>query len=172
MEKLTKQTIKMMLDKYFEGTSTLQEEKALRAYFTSGQFDPEFAEIAPMFEYFADEADHDHKRVVKRQFRINRNTTFRIASVMAAASLVLFTFLMWPQQNENELKLMINGISVNNNELAKSKADDQLEKLNSLMAKVGTNVESLDKLSKVNDAMSSLDKVNNMLSMSSTPNNK
>ena len=122
MEKLTKQTIKMMLDKYFEGTSTLQEEKALRAYFTSGQFDPEFAEIAPMFEYFADEADHDHKRVVKRQFRINRNTTFRIASVMAAASLVLFTFLMWPQQNENELKLMINGISVNNNELAKSKA--------------------------------------------------
>ncbi|MPM25431.1 hypothetical protein SDC9_71925 [bioreactor metagenome] len=91
---------------------------------------------------------------------------------MAAASLVLFTFLMWPQQNENELKLMINGISVNNNELAKSKADDQLERLNSLMAKVGTNVESLDKLSKVHDAMSSLDKVNNMLSMSSTPNNK
>jgi hypothetical protein len=48
--------IKILLDKYYEGETTLDEEKILRRYFTSGNVDQELAEYAPLFGYQASEA--------------------------------------------------------------------------------------------------------------------
>ena len=49
--------IRGILEKYWEGESTLEEEKELRSYFASSQVSEEFAPFIPLFTYF-DEEQH------------------------------------------------------------------------------------------------------------------
>lgn len=45
-----------LLEKYWEGETSLQEEQDIKAYFAAGDILPEYAEIAPLFGYFAKES--------------------------------------------------------------------------------------------------------------------
>lgn len=47
--------IRGILEKYWEGETTLEEEKELRSYFASSQVSEEFAPYTPLFAYFDDE---------------------------------------------------------------------------------------------------------------------
>jgi hypothetical protein len=47
--------IQDLLDRYWEGEATLEEERALKAYFASGQADPRFAAEAPFFQALREE---------------------------------------------------------------------------------------------------------------------
>lgn len=49
--------IKILLDKYYEGETTLDEERILRSYFTSGNVDAELADHISLFAYQAREAN-------------------------------------------------------------------------------------------------------------------
>lgn len=46
------QQIKTLLDRYFRGTSTLDEEKILRRYFSDSHIDARLEEYAPIFRLF------------------------------------------------------------------------------------------------------------------------
>ena len=54
----SKKYINQLLDKYWAGESTLEDEKNLAAYFSSGQVDEAFKPFKPLFDYF------DHERQV------------------------------------------------------------------------------------------------------------
>jgi len=45
--------IRKLLEKYYEGKSTEEEENMLLEQFLSGDYSPEFAADASIFEYFA-----------------------------------------------------------------------------------------------------------------------
>jgi hypothetical protein len=47
--------IEQLLEKYFEGETSSQEEKFLREYFSSYNIDEKFIQYAPLFQYFKDE---------------------------------------------------------------------------------------------------------------------
>lgn len=49
--------IKILLNKYYEGETSLAEEKLLKKYFSSGKVDPEFAEHIPVFSFHQSEAN-------------------------------------------------------------------------------------------------------------------
>jgi len=51
------ENIKILLDKYWTGESSLEEEKMIYAYFKSGTIDPDLIEFAPLFGYFNSEKD-------------------------------------------------------------------------------------------------------------------
>jgi len=44
--------IKLLLEKYFEGNTSLREEQNLRDYFSSNSVDSELIGYAPLFQYF------------------------------------------------------------------------------------------------------------------------
>ena len=58
--------IDKLLDKYWNGESSLQDEKDLRAYFLSDSVDEEYQDLIPLFSYFEAEAElgSDRKSVV------------------------------------------------------------------------------------------------------------
>lgn len=47
--------IQDLLDRYWEGETTLEEERALKAYFASGEIDERLRAVAPLFQVFRDE---------------------------------------------------------------------------------------------------------------------
>jgi predicted transcriptional regulator len=47
--------IKEMMDRYWEGETTIEEERSIKAYFNAGQIDPRFSQIAPMFQAIREE---------------------------------------------------------------------------------------------------------------------
>ncbi len=49
--------IKQLLDKYFEGLTSLQEEQTLRNYFRQDNIDESLLEFKPMFDFFNEERE-------------------------------------------------------------------------------------------------------------------
>ena len=78
-----------LLEKYFEGLTSLEEEQVLRDYFQREGLPEELKVHAPMFQYFSSE----RKEIQKNEVSARRNKTIRLGywvSVSAAACLLLF----------------------------------------------------------------------------------
>ncbi len=52
---MNEQQIKYLLEKYFEGETTLQEEAQLHAYFAQTELHPSLVAYQPMFQFFREE---------------------------------------------------------------------------------------------------------------------
>jgi hypothetical protein len=80
---MDKTLITGLLDKYFDGQSTLDEERCLRRYFRRRRIPPELKPYQPLFRYFSDER---HEGVAaSRALKVILWTV-----VSAAACLLLF----------------------------------------------------------------------------------
>jgi hypothetical protein len=83
------ENIKLLLDKYLEGETTLQEEQLLRKYFTSQQKDAAFAEWAPIFQCFDNERE---EKTVKQAIQWGDRMRF---AIVAAAGVALLAGTMF-----------------------------------------------------------------------------
>ena len=91
--------MKFLMNNYLEGTTSLSEEKELKAYFSSGEIVPELMEYAPLFGFFASERTKNYQPKTETNSRNNRFTWFGIA---AGIAIVIGIFLFQPMQ-QNEL---------------------------------------------------------------------
>lgn len=76
--------IEQLLESYFEGTTTLQEEKILKQYFSSSQVAPHLESYRSLFAYFKQEQTTQFTR--KEVIPTSKNNWYRW---MAAASVVV-----------------------------------------------------------------------------------
>ena len=60
--------IDQLLEKYWEGETSLQEEQDIKAYFAAGDVLPEHAEMAPLFGYFANVAQVHTEKDFSKEF--------------------------------------------------------------------------------------------------------
>lgn len=80
-------SINLLLEKYFEGASSLSEEERLKSYFQSGDISEEHKQFAPLFDFYADakkevlEKDIDIKQA--KTLHIVRRTMMGIAAGLA-----------------------------------------------------------------------------------------
>ena len=91
MRQYTKAFIQSLLDKYMEGTTTLEEEDILRQYFTRGDVPAEWEDYRQLF------AEIDSMRPAGKHDR--RWWPWSIAAAVVAA-LVVFTITQRPQENQ------------------------------------------------------------------------
>ncbi|PHN04461.1 hypothetical protein [Flavilitoribacter nigricans] len=99
------QPIKDLLDRYFEGETTLEEEKQLRAYFTDGPVDKRLQPYAPLFQWAAREQEQQLElakasqmidRIERKESRIVRlGTGPRLWILRVAAVLALLVGMWW-----------------------------------------------------------------------------
>lgn len=89
-----------LLEKYFEGTTSLEEEAQLKVFFQQAEVPEDLRVYQPLFEYFTDQKDvqlgqdFDDKVLVQIQQRGKiRKLYSRLAAV--AASLILLTSIWW-----------------------------------------------------------------------------
>jgi len=167
-----------LLERYFNAETTLEEEEYLRLYFTKQEVDSELKKYAPLFNYFSQEigetnfenvltnSEHILENKNKSIFSY-RNTFFRSFSLTAAVALAIFTYFIWPSQ-QNAFEMTIDGVRVNDQKLAISKTEAQLSKISSMMDLVNQGACSLDKLGNVRKSLSKI----NGISKNSQDNQK
>jgi hypothetical protein len=98
---MTHPEAEILLHRYFEGTTSLDEETRLREYFRAGDVHPDLAELDPLFAYWDEAAkvmappalplaDTKQKRTAVR-----RRMPLRWLSTAAAAVMLLFVVGTW-----------------------------------------------------------------------------
>lgn len=94
--KRDKFNIKQLLDLYFEGQTSLQEEQILRDYFQRNDIDESLMEYKPMFDFFNEEGilnsmEGDEIKIPdKIGYSTARKIWFNRISMSIAASAILF----------------------------------------------------------------------------------
>ncbi len=123
-----------LLELYFNGESTVEQEKQLRDYFASGIVEDKHLKYAPLFEYFITEQES-----VTQVKRSKRGIIRRIIySSSAAAAVIAFVFLGFNyynsnSQNEGYAYVTVDGKTIQNVDLATESAQRSLDKIAELI---------------------------------------
>ena len=78
--------IEKLLEKYFEATTTVQEEQVLQQYFTQDNVAPHLQEYQPMFQLFTNLQEEKYTRNVPLQPRKNYLKWISVAAVFVLMS--------------------------------------------------------------------------------------
>jgi len=156
-KKIYKESISTLLERYFNGETTLHEEETLRNYFSGAKIDPDFKQYTPLFNYFSQEKKKMNfpTKIVKHI--LNKKMFFRSFSLSAAAALAIFAFIHWPDQQKG-VEMMIGGERINNEQIVISKTDEQLAKISNMMGMIRQSTSSLKKLNNVEKSLSIISK--------------
>lgn len=97
--------IQALLDKYWEGETSLEEERLLKQYFNGNPIDPRFQPFAPMFQAIREE---QAVQLVRREAKPVRPMMYDLRVWAAAASVALVLFAGWWMFSKPEPPAMAN----------------------------------------------------------------
>ena len=82
--------IEILLEKYFEATTTVAEEEQLRDYFSQDSVAPHLEQFTPMFTYFSKAKDERFTKQVPLKPRVSYHKWISIAAVAVMAFGIYF----------------------------------------------------------------------------------
>lgn len=91
--------IEKLIDKYFDGTTSIAEEKELKAYFSSQNVAQHLQQYQSVFGYFTLEK----KVVFDKPFNIKPKNKFSVLNLSIAASIVLVLGIIIFKISENQV---------------------------------------------------------------------
>jgi len=92
--------IQALLDRYWEGETTLEEERALKAYFASGEVDERLRAVAPLFQALREEQTVQYAHRAKAATLKPVLFNWQKIAVAASVTLMLSAGLWWWTGNE------------------------------------------------------------------------
>lgn len=87
---LNKKYIAKLISLYENGESSLEQERELKTYFSSGDYDKEFEEYAMLFKFFESEAETNYDEEV-----VIPNTRSNFSWINIAASICIVVGGLW-----------------------------------------------------------------------------
>lgn len=96
---IPKNTIDIILEKYWDGESTLEEEVTLKKYFSSTEIHPEHQQFAPLFTYFERKQDIHIPEKETKIIKLNIRKWISVAAVFAFITASLFVFNKYQTSN-------------------------------------------------------------------------
>ncbi|NND04814.1 MAG: hypothetical protein HKN87_00420 [Saprospiraceae bacterium] len=96
--------IKILLDKYWAGESSMEEERSLKEYFSNDQVDPAFEAIRPLFAFYKQQgeitmaSEINHKPRVEPVARIHNLRWL----INVAATVLVFIALFFANRYQDE----------------------------------------------------------------------
>jgi hypothetical protein len=94
--------IETLLEKYFQGETSVIEEKELKNYFSSPDVAQHLEQYIPLFGYFSEASEQEFKQTIPLQAK-KRNVTWLsiAASVIVLLGISTFTYLYQPQKTND-----------------------------------------------------------------------
>lgn len=144
-----------ILDKYFKGETSADEERILKLYFKSDQIAPEHLAFKPLFDAFTLEAAET--MAIKQQ---NRTRQFFLqkwiyagSGVAAAVLLALWLFGSPAFQGDYAI---VNGTRINDHELAQQLAQAKINKVGQIL---GDKLQPLESIQMVKNSLKPVKKM-------------
>jgi len=161
-----------LLEKYFRGETTLDDEKNLKQYFATGNVASELEPYRALFDVFDQELQEKAivplKNVLPKQQTVKRIWIKTFAYSGIAAAILLTLWIQRPQQTENYA--VISGKKIENAEYAQQYAEKKINKAgeiikNSLepMHSIQTVRKSLQPMQKIAETKEKLDDIQNKI---------
>lgn len=94
--------IEKLMEKYFEATTTVAEERTLREYFAQDSVAPHLEQYRPMFNYFSSAKEERYTKQVPLKPRVNY---YKWLSVAAAVVLTFGLYFGKQYQDRKQLEL-------------------------------------------------------------------
>ena len=111
--------IDQLLEKYFEGESSLDEEKTLRQYFSQGNVAKEYMQYKPLFVYLNNE--HSASTIpntIEKQNVNKRISLKQVLKLAVAASVAIFLYVgisyKYQKMTDNQTIAYIDGVKISN----------------------------------------------------------
>lgn len=95
-------TIKKLVDKYWEGETSLKEEQQLRAYFNGPKVDKRLQSVQPLFVFFKQEQEKKSQQPL-RLWEVMRQRPQRMWGLVAASIAILITAACWLYHQQHSL---------------------------------------------------------------------
>jgi hypothetical protein len=141
------ENINQLLDKYFAGETTLEQENLLKKYFTSGEIHKDHLAYKPLFDVFEAEAKVTFPKTKKKQSqhkRFHLRTFLYTSSGVAAAILLAFWLFGSPAMLGDYA--IVNGTRINDHEIAQQIAESKLNKVAEMLDGKLKPLESINKV--------------------------
>lgn len=138
--------IEQLLNRYFEGETSLEDEQQIRNYFAQtphNEVPLEIQKYAPLFSYLKEERETLQKYSVPMSKHSSKKTVLRwiyCAAPIAVAAAILFgVFLTISKPTiavaEPVITMKVGGVQVEDDKAAKDFANEQMQKLSRMMNK-------------------------------------
>lgn len=129
-----------LLELYFEGETTPEQERILVRYFRRGRLASGHEKFAPLFEYIGEE-----KKSARPEFPSQNRIALRMRPVFtwAAVAVLLVSaggiLLLHSRGGDRSYRLTISGEEIRNKQMAVNLAKGKLDYVNGILEKVGEN---------------------------------
>jgi len=155
---MNKQKIHELLQRYFDGTSSLDEERELHRYFAGENISDTLKAYRPLFAFFAEERaiEPSKPKAITRNLRIGLSIITGIA-----ASIAILFLAGLPQMQSDTFVYYVDGQRIYDEAAAMEVADGKLQLLAASMQKAQSSMAAFEKVQESNQALQKFDKISN-----------
>lgn len=171
MEAIDSKKAEVLIDKYLNAETSLEEERQLRSFFSKSEnIEDHLLDYKELFVDFAQEiesmdsfANNYVKQNIESKTKVRR-VIFRLSSVASIAALFIVSFIIFSRDSANiNSYILLDGSKVEDVVLVKNKANENLSKMGSLMNNIKSAENSLTIMQKANSTLESVQNSNSLL---------
>ena len=155
---MNEQKIHELLQRYFDGATSLDEERELQRYFAGNEISDTLKAYRPMFTFFAGEraVAPPQPKAVTRNIRLSLSILTGIA-----ASIAILFLVGLPERQPDQYVYFVDGQRVYNEAAALESAGDKLQLLAVSMQKAQNSMSAFEKVQDSHQALQQFDKISN-----------
>ena len=155
---MNEQKIHELLRRYFDGVTSLDEERELQRYFAGGDISNTLKAYRPMFSFFAEERaiEPPKAKAVTRRLRLS------LSIITGIAASIAILFLVGVPKTKPELyAYYVNGLRVYDEAAAFEAAEDKLQLLATSVQKARNSMAAFNKIQESNQSLQQFGKISN-----------
>ena len=155
---MNEQKIEELLRRYFDGATSLDEERELQRYFAESDIPDHLKAYRPMFAYFAEERTvmPPKPKAVVRNIRLGLSILTGVA-----ASIAILFLVGLPDKQADHYVYFVDGQRVYNEAVALESAENKLQFLAASMQKAQNSMAAFGKVQDSSQALQQFDKISN-----------
>ena len=157
---MNEQRIHELISRYFDGMTSLDEERELHQYFVGDDIPDSLKVYRPMFVFFAEEQmiDPPVKKSAARTIGLN----WAMVTGIAASIAILFLIAIPKSGKEYEKYVYyVDGQRIHNETIALESAENKLQMLAESMQKAKNSMSAFEKVQASNQSLQQFDKISN-----------
>jgi len=153
---MNEQKIHELLQQYFEGATSLDEERELHRYFAGENISETLKAYRPMFTFFAEEraVEPPQPKAVTRNLRIGMSILTGVA-----ASIAILFLVSVPKMQSDHYVYFVDGQRIYDESAAIALAENKLQLLAVSMQKAQSSMYAFDKVQESNQALQQFGKI-------------